>query len=567
MKISKIFIPVIGLGLALASCDDYLDVSPVDQIDDADYWKTEEHIRTFALGSYTSYFTGYAGNYGYNEKLTDNFSDRNQQDWEYLAVSATDGNYTHSYVRRANYLIAGVERVPNLDDATRNHWLGVGRLLRGIEYCDLCFNYGDIQWYTTCFNSTDIDSLYRPRDSRDKYVMPRVLSDLRFALENIRENDGELQINRYVAAAMIARAMLREGTFEKYHNINQDMARECLQLAKDACLVVMNNSKYSLSPSYSSLFVSEDLSSNSEVLIWKAYSEEKSVFHSVLTYNNNQSQTGVSRDFCDAFLRADGLPFYYDDPDYCPKTDEEYFADRDARLTMVVRPKYYIAGCDVEPFNLALSGFSMHKYMDDSKGGLMDAKYTATSKNITACPQYRLGEVLVTYAEVCYELGSLTQNDLDISINVLRDRADVEMPHLQVIGGNPAVGGVTYDDPKRDPDVPSMLWEIRRERRVELAFEGSRLDDLKRWKKLIYLWADYNPNICYGAWIDYADYPNVEKSNAVIEGGETSGYLLVTTGNRRSAPQERNYIRPIPQNEITIFAQNGFTLEQNPQWK
>ena len=566
MKLHKIFIPFLALGLSLASCDDYLDVAPVDMIDDPEYWKTEDHIRTFALGSYTSYFTGYAGNFGYNEKLTDNFSDRTQQDWEYLAVSTTDGNYTHSRVRRANYLIEGANRVPGLDEATRNHWLGVGRLLRGIEYCNLCFNYGDIQWYSTRFNSTDRDSLFKARDSRNETVMPRVIDDLRFAMENIRQSDQPQQIDRYVACAMIARAMLREGTFEKYHNIDLDMARQCLQLAKEACLKAMDG-KFSLSPTYQSLFVSEDLSSNPEVILWKAYTEDKSVFHSVLTNNNIQSQTGVSRDFCDAFLRSDGRPFYIEDYDFCPKTDAEYFADRDPRLTKIVRPKYYIAGCDVKPYNLALSGFSMCKYMDESKAGLMDAKYTATSKNITACPQYRLGEILVTYAEACYELGTLTQRDLDISINALRDRADVQMPHLQIINGLPAIDGTTYDDPHRDPDVPAMLWEIRRERRVELAFEGSRLDDLKRWKKLNYLWPDYNPAICYGAWIDYADYPTVETKNAVLESG-TQGYLMVTApAGRRGAPSERNYIRPIPQNQITIFRQNGYVLEQNPQWK
>ena len=60
------------------------------------------------------------------------------------------------------------------------------------------------------------------------------------------------------------------------------------------------------------------------------------------------------------------------------------------------------------------------------------------------------------------------------------------MPALQFVGGKPAVDGEVYDDPKRSGnqsrgDDP-MLWEINRERRVELCFEGFRLNDLKRWK-------------------------------------------------------------------------------------
>lgn len=568
MKTSRILFTALAIGACLTSCDDFLDVAPVDQVDETDYWQTESHIRTFANGSYTSYFTGFSGNFGYNEKITDNTSDVTQTTWPYIVVSGTDNNYTYSRVRRANYLLEGIDRVPGLDDATRNHWRGIGRLLRGIEYCDLSFYYGDTQWFTTRISSTELDSLYKPRDSRDQVVMPRVLDDLRFALENIRENDGELQINRYVAAAMISQRMLREGTFLKYHGINAEMARKCLELAREACLVVINSGKYSLAPDYASLFSSEDLSGNPEVIMYKRYIDTKTG-HSVLNYNYLQPQTGPSRDFADAFLASDGLPVYAKDITFCPKTSEAYFADRDPRLSMIIRPdKYYIAGEDVSGAAYSRSGFSLCKYMDRSKEGSTDLIYTGNAKNTTDCPQYRLGQVLVDYAEVCYELGVLTQKDLDLSINVLRDRPGVKMPHLQVIGGEPAVGGQVYDDPNRDPDVPSLLWEIRRERRVELAFEGSRLDDLKRWKKLIYAWSEYNPSISTGAWISYADYEKADKTKAVLPTGATEGYLVVTRpAQYRPAPQAHDYIRPIPTDQIQLFEQNGYVLEQNPQWK
>ncbi len=567
MKIYKIF-PAIALGLMFASCDDFLDVAPVDQIEDSEYWKTEDHIRIYANGFYPSYFTGYSGNFGYNEKLTDNTSDVTQQNWPYLVVSGTDASYTYSYVLRANYFLDGVERVPALDDATRNHWRGVGRLMRGIEYADLSFYYGDTQWYTTRINSTELDSLYKPRDSRDKVVIPRVIADLRFALENIREDDGELQINRYVAAAMISKAMLREGTFLKYHGINPELGRECLELAKDACLTVMNSGRYTLADDYRTLFCSDDLAGNPEVILYKRYIDVKTG-HSVLNYNYLQPQTGPSRDFADSFLASDGMPVYAKDPLYCPKTAADYFADRDPRLSMIIRPdKYYIAGADVTGAAYSRSGFSLCKYMDREKEGSTDQIYTANAKNVTDCPQYRLGGILVDYAEICYELGSLTQKDLDASINLLRARKGVNMPALEIIAGQPAVGGQIYDDPTRDSDVPAMLWEIRRERRVEMAFEGSRLDDLKRWKKLIYLWSEYNPNIGTGAWISYADFATADKTKAVLPAGETEGYLIVTpAANQRPAPQARDYIRPIPTDQIQLFKQNGYELEQNPEWK
>jgi hypothetical protein len=568
MKTTNILTSVaLAICVALSSCDDLLDVSPVDQVDESDYWQTEEHIRTFANGFYTSFFTGYSGSFGYNEQLTDNYSDVTQSSYPYLVVSGTDAAYNYEMVLRANYMLEGVEKVPNLSDETRNHWRGIGRLFRGIRYADLCFYYGDTQWYYRRINSTELDTLYKPRDSREKVVDPRVIADLRFALENIRESDGELQVNRYVAAAMIAGRMLREGTFLKYNDMDLDVSRQCLELAKDACLVIMESGKYTLASDYSSLFTSEDLSGNSEVILYKRYIDTKTG-HSVLYYNYLQPQAGPNRDFADSFLTDDGLPVYAKDAAYCPKTAEEYFANRDPRMSMILRAnKYYIAGEDVAGAAYSRSGFSLCKYMDRSKEGTTDIIYTSNAKNTTDCPQFRLGEILVDYAEICYELGSLTQKDLDISINVLRSRKGVNMPSLQIMSGSPAVNGVVYDDPNRDQDVPSMLWEIRRERRVELAFEGSRADDLKRWHKLIYLWSDYNPNISTGAWISYDDYPKADKTKAVLPTGATSGYLIVTPGDKqRPAPQDHDYIRPIPTNAIQLFKQNGYELAQNPQW-
>lgn len=567
MKIYKVIPALLVLGMSMASCDDFLDVAPVDDIEDSEYWESEGQVRVYANGFYPSYFTGYSGNYGYNEKLTDNFSDVTQTNWPYLVVSGTDASYTYSYVRRANYFLEGVARVQSLSDEARAHWTGVGRLIRGIEYCDLSFYYGDTQWYSTRLNSTDTDSLYKPRDSRENIVMPRVIADLRYALENIRTDDGELQMNRYVAAAMIARAMLREGTYQKYHNVDPELGRRCLELAKEACLTVMGAGKYTLSPDFASLFVSDDLASNPEVILYKRYIDTKNG-HSVLNYNYLQPQAGPNRDFADSFLASDGMPVYTKDRFYCPKTAEEYFADRDPRLGFTIRPdKYYIAGEDVTGAAYSRTGFSMCKYMDRSKEGTSDPLYTANAKNVTDCPQYRLGEILVSYAEICYELGDLKQSDLDMSINMLRRRPGVNMPDLQIKGGEPAVNGVVYDDPMRDSDVPAMLWEIRRERRVEMAFEGSRLDDLKRWKKLIYCWSEYNEAIEEGAYIAYADFPKADQTKAVLPAGQTEGYLVITpVANRRPAPQARDYIRPIPTDQIQLFKQNGYELKQNPQW-
>jgi hypothetical protein len=261
-----------------------------------------------------------------------------------------------------------------------------------------------------------------------------------------------------------------------------------------------------------------------------------------------------------------------------PPTADDFFANRDARLTMCIRPKYYIKGEENTPFNYALSGYSWNKFMDDSKADKPEPTW-AREKNITDAPCIRYAEVLLNYAEAAYELhlltgATFTQADLDRSINLIRARADVNLPALQIVGDQPAINGVTFDDPKRmqieqnaDGGItPALLWEIRRERRVELCLEGFRLNDLKRWCKLDYLWNGCNPDIRYGAYIRLSDFPKRGAEVVLEDPNATEGYILRNTLGERERPIKRNYINPIPSGQITLYKTKGYTLSQNTEW-
>ena len=138
----------------------------------------------------------------------------------------------------------------------------------------------------------------------------------------------------------------------------------------------------------------------------------------------------------------------------------------------------------------------------------------------------------------------------------------------------PCINGVAFDDPKRlqieqnaDGGITSpLLWEIRRERRVELCLEGFRLNDLKRWHKLDYLWNGCNPDIRYGAYIRLSDYPTKAAEVVLEDPNATEGYILRNTLNQRNRPIKRNYINPIPSGQITLYKTKGYTLSQNTEW-
>jgi hypothetical protein len=166
----------------------------------------------------------------------------------------------------------------------------------------------------------------------------------------------------------------------------------------------------------------------------------------------------------------------------------------------------------------------------------------------------RYAEVLLTYAEAQYERnGSISDADLDLSINVLRDR--VNMPHLT----NALVTGNGLD----------MRNEIRRERSVELAFEGFRWDDLRRWATAETLLPKsvLSIKVTGTEWakqiitLDGASY-NSYFYNAPASQLE-NGYKLLQPGAQRAFDVNKNYLLPIPTKQVSL---NPDKLKQNPGW-
>ena len=155
-----------------------------------------------------------------------------------------------------------------------------------------------------------------------------------------------------------------------------------------------------------------------------------------------------------------------------------------------------------------------------------------------------MGEIFLIYAEAKFELGQFTQADADATINKLRARGDVAPLD---------VAAITSDwDPMRDPSVDPVLWEIRRERAIELMGDGFRREDLRRWKKM-----DYATEVKLGRWVNQSDY-NV---TLPIQNGAASGYVQLIPATPPAFP-EHYYLFPLPSDELLINP----NLEQNPGW-
>lgn len=588
----KINLNILSAGLLLAtavsfsSCDDFLTRDPQDTVTDVpSFWNNEENLRTSFLDYYTYFFPGYQS--GWNR--ADNFAETNVADWTddnaqevatlftKVAPTTDADNWNFEKIRNMNLLLSRIQS-SSLGEEAKNHWSGVARLFRAMEYAKLVQKFGDVPYYDAVVGSTDNEQLYRARDPRTT-VMDKVNEDLAFACANIRVNDGTkgLTVNRAVAQGFASRIMLFEGTWQKYHANNTAKAAEYLKAAKDYAAALMQTNAYSIAPSYKSLTTSEDLAGNPEIIMYRSYVENV-VMHSLMSFQNTEHEmSSPSRSFVDAFLTKNGLPIHQaGNTDYKGKEYAKEIQNRDPRLADNIDEESGLRLNGVAAV-YAASGYYANRYVNKD---LINKPGGMSSTNTTDAPVMKLNEVMLNYIEAAAELAdlgqyTLTQADFDKTINAIRDRQSTQMPHLTLAGNALKVNGVEINDPDRDATVKPIIWEIRRERRVELAYEGLRFNDLRRWGKLEYADMTKNKKLNMGAWINKADYPEnaealakitlCDENGKIVTGNE--GYIMpITEVAKMRVMADKDYLYPIPVDQITMYENHGFKLTQNPGW-
>ena len=588
----KINLNILSAGLLLAtavsfsSCDDFLTRDPQDTVTDVpSFWNNEENLRTSFLDYYTYFFPGYRSGWNradnFAETIVADCTDENAQEvatlFTKVAPTTDADNWNFEKIRNMNLLLSRIQS-SSLGEEAKNHWSGVARLFRAMEYAKLVQKFGDVPYYDAVVGSTDNEQLYRARDPRTT-VMDKVNEDLAFACANIRVNDGTkgLTVNRAVAQGFASRIMLFEGTWQKYHANNTAKAAEYLKAAKDYAAALMQTNAYSIAPSYKSLTTSEDLAGNPEIIMYRSYVENV-VMHSLMSFQNTEMEkSSPSRSFVDAFLTKNGLPIHQaGNTDYKGKEYAKEIQNRDPRLADNIDEESGLRLNGVAAV-YAASGYYANRYVNKD---LINKPGGMSSTNTTDAPVMKLNEVMLNYIEAAAELAelgqyTLTQADFDKTINAIRDRQSTQMPHLTLAGNALKVNGVEINDPDRDATVKPIIWEIRRERRVELAYEGLRFNDLRRWGKLEYADMTKNKKLNMGAWINKADYPEnaealakitlCDENGKIVTGNE--GYIMpITEVAKMRVMADKDYLYPIPVDQITMYENHGFKLTQNPGW-
>lgn len=550
MKLIKSIIYLSFIAIVGAGCSKDLNVDTPDQFSDDNFWTSENNVRTYNWGFYalfTGFGTGTTADF-YFSTLTDDQDAATFQNFV-LTAPTTSADWDWTYVRKANIMLERVNQVPMSDEA-KKHWNGIAKFFRAMDYFNKVKTFGGVPYISKSLDVSQTDVIYKPRDSR-QLVMDSILSDINYAVANIRGNDGDNVVNRDVALALKARICLFEGSYRVYHTeLSLPDADKFLTEGKDACEKLMTG-KYLLNADYRSIYSSMDLAGNKEVLLYKKYLAGV-LTHSVIGYTNSTTQmSGLTKSAVDAYPATDGLPIGQSPLYQGDNTITTLRANRDNRLLGTIDNFLCYNGTLVNGYSSS-TGYRPSKFLNPASNQL--APY-----NETDAPIFYYPEVLLNYGEITAildKMGKLTftQADMDKSINLLRTRAGITK--LTVTGGgNVAAGGTAIADPKRDADVSALMWEIRRERRVELMMNGFRYQDLMRWKKGEYLDRAKNVEAFLGA--------KVPDNGKVLRNAQ--GYIVpYATTLTRTFVDPKNYLSAIPTGQISLYPAN--TLQQNPGW-
>lgn len=473
----KYILLILTIAFLSSGCE--MDEPAVTSIDKKAIFSSEEGLKAYSMSFYDMFPSATDQSiveqtlvdYGATNTLSgftllNSFSENNSSGWGW------------SELRNLNYFIINCTD-PTVSESVRNNYIGLARFFRAWFYYDMVRRFGDVPWVDHPLNPSEEDILYAPRDSRE-LVMEKVYEDLMFAAQNITRATDATQctmVTKWVAYAFASRVALFEGTFRKYHNLNlATSAGTWLKRAEDAASVVMQQSGKSLNSNYRALFTSNN-PPTSETMLSIASSASLGVKHNAnWRWTSETYGTGLNliRPFVCTYLQKDGTP-YTNRAGWEYEDFYEEFQNRDARLNATLRyPGYIREGKLTLPVysGYARLGYQPIKLCVDATIG------DSQSESTHAIQLVRFGEVLLNYAEAKAEQGTLTDADWAATIGKLRARAGIT--------GGLNTKPTEVDSYLKNTYFPAIsdpaILEIRRERAVELMFEGFRFDDLRRWK-------------------------------------------------------------------------------------
>lgn len=524
---------------SLSGCQD-LDLAPTDKFTEANYWTSAEKasmVLNTAYGQLTS-----SGRYFSNESLSDNmYEGRGNSSEKMISSGQADASnsrfseeWKNSYagIKTCNVFLENVDKVPNMNETLRTRMKAEARFIRAWLYLQLTTWYGDVPLFEKDITLEESKSISRTPKAAILTFIYNELDEVEAVLPTNTEyaEADRGRITKGAAIALKARAYL-------YQNDWANVVAACEKLIGNT-----SNGTYALFSSYEGIFKPEN-EYNSEVILDYQYVPSVRVWEEMydlapLSVGARINSKAPTQELVDDYIMMNGKAIKdatsgYDESNPYKNRDPRFAATIVYHGAKWVRPDGTIQTIYIKPGSTPSDNTygNVDEYIgagsnSTSTGYYLRKNYDPTSeigmKSGLNLILIRYADVLLMYAEAMNELGKMDEAVWNKTIRPLRERA-----------------GFTDAPSLIYPTEGNMQTIIRRERRVELAMEGLRIFDIRRWKTA--------ENVLNG-------YPHgAQFGEASID----NGYIRL---EKRTFNPERDYLWAVPLSQKDLNPNLG----QNP---
>lgn len=533
MKNLKYIIAILVIMMGSSCKKNFLDSQPLDQYSDALVWKDSSLVVLFV----NSIYQGLPSEYGSAQDMLDNYTDNGANKAtsatfapslnfnQNLTISSTGpfaslwGNH-YAKIRQCNLFLKNIGQL-NATEGFKTRLTGEVRFLRALYYHFLYNYFGRFPLVTEVLSQDD--NLFIPR-ATDQACIGFITDELTAAANILPVKYTGTNIGRVTKGAALAlqsRVYLYSGQWQN---------------ASNAAAAVMALNTYSLFPDYAGIFYPQN-DNNSEVIFDRQYLADINALTNNFfdSTNQNPGVTGVASsgynnptgNLVDSYEMRDGSNFNWSNPLHAANP----YADRDPRMDATVihdgsvwmskkvdMKRGSVFNPSLQP---SLTGYYIRKFLDPN---FVPGTGTSGGQNFVIL---RYAEVLLNYAEAQLNMGNT--EEARKYVNMVRARTSVAMPPIASADFNMA--------------------SYRRERRIELAFEGTYLWDINRWKT--------------GPTTRGVNITGVECTD--LAGTRTYTPFTAQAAGVSRVWVDRMYLFPIPLSEIQKYPA-ATPLEQNPGW-